>query len=146
MTVAATPVSPRHHVPIPRHRARPRPHLLAGAAFLASLALAGCNQAHEPGTAGERIERSTDAAKHAIGNVVDAASTAVTDSGITVAVKMKLAEDTDLQVMNIDVQTSAGRTQLTGAAPDAAARVRATRIARAVDGVTSVDNRLTLRD
>jgi len=140
------------------------PRLLIGAAVLAALALAGCNKAEPPSTASERMdatadkaastmdaagarmEQTTEAAKDAIGNAVDAASMAVTDSGITVAVKAQLASDQDLQVMNIAVETTAGRTLLTGTAPDAAARDRATQITAAVDGVTSVDNRLTLRN
>jgi osmotically-inducible protein OsmY len=143
--------------------ARPWPRLLIGATLLTAVALAGCNNREEPSTAGERIdasadraaasmdaagnriEQSTEAARDAMGNAADAASTAVADTGITVAIKAKLADDEGLNVMDISVETTSGRAQLTGTAPDAAARERATQIAAAVDGVTSVDNQLTIK-
>jgi osmotically-inducible protein OsmY len=43
------------------------------------------------------------------------------------------------------VETEEGRTVLTGTAPNAAARDRAEGMARAVDGVKSVDNRLEVK-
>jgi hyperosmotically inducible periplasmic protein len=141
---------------------QPWPRLLLGATLLAGLMLVGCNNRDESSSAGERmdaaadkaadtvdaagarIEQSADAAKDTMNQAVDAASTAVADTGITVAIKAQLADDKDLHILNIGVATTSGRALLTGSAPDAAARDRATQIAAAVDGVTSVDNQLTL--
>lgn len=68
----------------------------------------------------------------------------VSDAAITVAVNTALASDDGLSALRIDVDTVDGRVQLNGQAPDAAARERASSLARAVDGVKSVDNRLVL--
>ena len=137
------------------------PRLVIGGALLATLALAGCDR-NEPPTVGDQVggvvdqaadkmdaagtslEKSADQAKTTIGEAADTAAEAVKDSGITVAVKARLAADDDLKVLQIDVETRAGRTALRGTAPSAVARDRATQLAAAVDGVVSVDNQLTL--
>ncbi len=66
------------------------------------------------------------------------------DAAITVAVNTALAEDRELGGLGIDVNTVDGHVVLDGSAPDADARRRATLLARNVDGVRSVDNRLVL--
>lgn len=68
----------------------------------------------------------------------------VSDAAITAGVFAALARDPMLAALKIDVDTAAGRMQLTGAAPDAAARDRATAVAAAVTGVTGVENRLRI--
>ena len=50
-----------------------------------------------------------------------------------------------LSAMKIDVHTSHGRVALTGPAPDGAAKARAALLASAVEGVSSVDNRLIVK-
>jgi len=60
-------------------------------------------------------------------------------------VNAKLAADSGLSALRINVDTVGGRVALSGDAPDAAARDRATALVRSVDGVTNVDNRLTLQ-
>jgi len=67
------------------------------------------------------------------------------DAAITTAVNAKLAADSGLSALRINVDTVGGRVALSGDAPDAAARDRATALVRSVDGVTNVDNRLTLQ-
>jgi hyperosmotically inducible periplasmic protein len=142
--------------------ARPHwPRLVIGSALLATLALAGCDRSPSPtvgdqvgsvvdkaadkmDAAGTSLEKSADQAQAKIGEAADTAAEAVKDSGITVAVKARLAADDDLRVLQIEVETHAGRTALRGTAPSAVARDRATQIAGAVDGVVSVDNQLTL--
>lgn len=73
----------------------------------------------------------------------DAASS-VDDAGITVAVNAALAGDPKLSALKIDVDTSNGRVELKGSAPDDSSRRRATELAQAVKGVVAVDNRLVL--
>jgi len=66
------------------------------------------------------------------------------DAMITAAVNGALAADASLSALRIDVDTTDGRVVLKGSAPDAAARDRATQLARGIDGVLTVDNRLTV--
>ena len=139
------------------------PRIVVGSALLAMLALAGCNRnetegvgtrldvavdktADKTSAAGARVEESAGTAKEAIGKAVDSTSQAVNDTGITAAIKAKLAADDGLQALNISVETTAGRAVLEGTAPDAVSRDRATQVAAAVEGVVAVDNRLMIKD
>ena len=49
-----------------------------------------------------------------------------------------------VQVMRIDVDTQEGRVNLSGKAPDESSKTRATTLAKAVEGVKSVENRLVV--
>jgi len=69
----------------------------------------------------------------------------ISDLVITTAVNAKFAADSGLSALRINVDTVGGRVELSGDAPDAAARDRASALVRSVDGVTNVDNRLTLQ-
>jgi hyperosmotically inducible periplasmic protein len=127
-------------------------HTLLGGVLLAAIALAGCNRQEPPKTAGQKldtaIEKSKDMTQDATKSAGDAAratGTALSDTAITAAVKGKLAADPDLKMLDISVETTAGRTVLQGTAPNAASRDRATKLAAAVSGVSDVDNRLTVK-
>jgi hyperosmotically inducible periplasmic protein len=127
-------------------------HTLLGGVLLAAIALAGCNRQEPPKTAGQKldtaIEKSKDMTQDATKSVGEAArstGTAIEDTAITAAVKGKLAADPDLKMLDISVETTAGRTVLQGTAPNAASRDRATKLAAAVSGVSDVDNRLTVK-
>lgn len=73
------------------------------------------------------------------------AKTFVKDSVITTKIKAKFAKDKGVSAMHIKVDTdSAGVVQLSGKAKSQAEIDRAVEIARSVEGVTSVDNRITL--
>lgn len=74
----------------------------------------------------------------------DAMARGAADASITAKVNAALAADDQLKAIAIDVDTTNGRVQLTGTAPNPEARERATTLARAVDGVVEVDNRLTI--
>lgn len=74
----------------------------------------------------------------------DAVARGAADATITAKVNAALAADEQLSALSIDVDTTNGRVQLTGTAPNAEARARATTLAQAVDGVVQVDNRLNL--
>lgn len=66
------------------------------------------------------------------------------DTRIAADVTSYLLADPALAPMKIDVRSEDGAVTLVGSAPDAGARGRAEQLARAVSGVHSVDNQLTL--
>ena len=74
-----------------------------------------------------------------------AAAGKVDDASITVKVNSALAADKDLSAIKIDVDTQNGVVTLSGPAPTAAAKERASEVARNVKGVTSVNNQLTVK-
>ncbi len=125
--------------------------LIALAAAVAALSLAACNRADER-TAGERVDgavsKTEKAANTASQEIKDAAGSmkaAVSDASITASVNAELARDSELSSLRIDVDTSGGKVALKGTAPNAEARERAARLARAVSGVTDVDNQLAIK-
>lgn len=97
---------------------------------------------------GERAQQAAAQAmadsKQAAGDATRAAGEALTDTAITAEVKARLAADADLKLLDVSVETQAGRTVLRGNAPTADARDRASRIAAEVKGVTGVDNELAV--
>jgi osmotically-inducible protein OsmY len=132
--------------------------LLVGAA-LALLALQTLQDPRSLGTqlddavarlraAGSQARQSLDQSQHAVADAssqaVDGVGSAISDAGITLKVKAALAADPVLSASRIDVDTVQGVVRLTGPAPDARARERASVLAAAPQGVRSVDNRLSL--
>lgn len=85
--------------------------------------------------------------------VVGCASTAsrestgqyVDDSVITTKVKYAIAQDPQLKLREVNVETFKGRVQLSGFVSSQADIARATEIARSVTGVKSVANDLRLK-
>src|SRR5690349_2911999 len=69
----------------------------------------------------------------------------VSDTGITAAVKMKLAEIKFGTVTKIDVDTNRGTVYLNGVVDDAAMKVRAAEAAKQVAGVRDVVNNLRVQ-
>ena len=110
-------------------------------------------------TAGQATSRATEEARDAAARARAGATKAgeetkamgaaavdkVDDASITTKVNAGLAADKDLSAIKIDVDTKDGVVTLTGPAPSASARERATEIARNVKGVSSVNNQLTLK-
>ncbi len=78
------------------------------------------------------------------GAIAVAAACSASDPGISTAVKTKLAADDTVKAYQIDVDTQGGVVTLTGTVPTAAARDRAIEVARGTDGVTRVEDRLTV--
>jgi hyperosmotically inducible protein len=78
-------------------------------------------------------------------NAVDKAGDAVGDAAITGKVKTVLIADPDIKALQIDVDTKNGVVTLSGAADSAAHSDKASADARGVDGVKSVDNKLTVK-
>jgi osmotically-inducible protein OsmY len=75
---------------------------------------------------------------------VQSVTTAATDMAITTQVKAALAADDQLSALKIEVDTVQGVVSLTGPAPSAEAAERATTLAKAVEGVTEVQNKLVV--
>lgn len=78
------------------------------------------------------------------GLVAVAAACSASDPGVTTAVKSKLAADDTVKAYQIDVDTKGGVVTLSGAVETQAAKDRAIQLARETDGVSSVDDRLTV--
>ena len=133
--------------------------LLATSAAL--FALAACDQSSPP-TVGQKIdsgiESTQKAATEATQNVQDAtaqvkqdaseAGSAIADgavdAAITTQLKAALAADDQLSALDIKVETDKGVVSLTGPAPSAEAVEHATTMAKAISGVTEVNNQLTV--
>ena len=88
-----------------------------------------------------------DASKSAAGSVADAGKSAagtVTDAWITSDTKVRLMANTSTPAFDINVDTTDGKVTLFGTVPTAEAKSAAEAEARAVSGVKSVDNQLTV--
>lgn len=143
-------------IPQNRHRT------LAIAALMAALALVGCNRRDDTQTTGQKVDaaivkadekldaakadvkREAERVKQATGDATQVATAAVTDAAITTGIKAKLFADAQLKARDIHVETRAGLAALHGTVPDEASRGRAAQLAAAVQGVTGVDNQLTV--
>ena len=137
------------------------------ASLIATVALVACNRAEEPRTAGQVLDQTVtqvenkakeigadmradmraggEKAADAVAVAGTKTADAVRDAAITVEVKAMLAKDPGLSALRIDVDTTAGRVALRGTAPTAAARERASHLAKAVTGVTGVNNELSVK-
>jgi osmotically-inducible protein OsmY len=145
-----------------QNRLRPIKLATVAAAVIAALGLAACDRDDDQRTAGQRVDRAVSSAKQKLENartdvaqgtaevrrdMKDAArdaKDAVSDATITASVNAKLASDTELSALRINVDTVDGRVALRGNAPTASARERATQLASSVDGVRSVENQLVV--
>jgi len=104
------------------------------------------------GEARDKVVASEPAMREGAANVKEAAretgaavAGTVDDMSITASVSSSLAKDSELSATRIDVDTKGGVVKLQGPAPNAAAKARAGDIAKAVKGVSSVDNQLDVR-
>ena len=75
----------------------------------------------------------------------DGLGAAIGDTGITAQVKAKMLGNDALKGSDISVKTTNGVVTLTGSAATMSAKNEAARLARAVDGVKSVDNQVVTR-
>jgi hyperosmotically inducible periplasmic protein len=121
------------------------------AAAAAALSLAACNKPGDP-TVGQRVDgaiadakQAGQETKQAGAEAADQMKAGAMDATITTKINAALAADDKLSALKIDVDTANGRVTLSGTAPDAASRDRATTLASAVEGVMSVDNRLAVK-
>ena len=68
------------------------------------------------------------------------------DAAITASIAAEFVKDADLSAIKIDVDTKDGNVTLNGTAPTAAARDKATLLAKSIKGVASVSNKLTVKN
>jgi len=104
----------------------------------ANASAAASNAADAAKNAAQSAEMAAKDAGHAVASAADSAT-------ITAAVNAGLIKDSELSAFKIDVDTKDGVVTLTGEAPNAAAKDRAGDIAKAVQGVSMVNNNLTLK-
>ena len=95
--------------------------------------------------AGEAMKDATQKVESSGGKTASSMAGAVDDMAITASVAAGFAKDADLSAIKIDVDTKNGNVTLYGPAPTAAARDRATTIAKSIKGVNSVDNKLVIK-
>ncbi len=137
-----------------------RPFLALACSAAVLLALTACNKQDDGKTVGQSIDsgiaKTEQAAKDAGNAMKDASKDAqaaggqagtsvgekIDDVAITAKVSGSLAKDPDLSAIKINVDTKDGVVTLNGPAPTAAAKDKATAIAKGVQGVTSVNNQL----
>lgn len=91
-----------------------------------------------------RMEQSAANAGEAVSNAGERAMGTIDDATITAKVNAELARDADLSALKINVDTVNGKVTLNGPAPTTVARDRAETIAKAVEGVTEVNNQLVV--
>lgn len=147
--------------------ATPKKSLMAVSSLAVLLALGACGERRVDQTVGEKTEPSvsTQAANEVrpenrdpapnstvMGAAPDTSATApgtlgekIDDAQITAKVNAGFASDSELSAIRIDVDTRDGVVTLTGPAPTAAAKERATEIAKNIKDVKSVNNQLQVK-
>jgi hyperosmotically inducible protein len=128
--------------------------LLGALAVAAALSACGRQQDDEL-SAGQRVDSARAEAKRdshelmadarmSAHEAADTTARVSSDMNITAKVNAALAVDDKLKATQINVDTRDGQVTLSGQAPDAQSRERATRLASAVDGVKQVNNQLVV--
>ena len=114
--------------------------LLVVAITLASaLSLAACGKSEEKArAAGEAPKAGAPEAKTTVGTTID-------DSAITTKVKSALLADAEVKGLDIKVETNKGEVQLSGFVDNQAQIDRAVSVAKGVEGVKNVDNKMSLK-
>lgn len=128
---------------------RPMLALICAALLLGA---AGCSDERGGKTVGQRIDSGVDATKEKLAESKDAikdgtekAVTAVDDAAITTKVKAEIMRDPNLKLTDINVETNRGVVVLSGMVDKPQDAERAVQIARAIDDVKSVENKLAVR-
>jgi len=106
---------------------------------------AGAEVKQEAKDATAKVGAAAESAVDTTKEMGAAAAGKIDDASITAKVNASLAADKDLSAIKIDVDTKDGVVTLSGPAPTATARERASEIARSVKGVNSVNNQLTVK-
>jgi hyperosmotically inducible protein len=89
-------------------------------------------------------QQAMNDAQMSASRAADTTAQVSTDMAITAKVNAALAVDDKLKATQINVDTREGQVTLTGQAPDAQSRERATTLVSAVDGVKQVNNQLVV--
>ncbi len=121
-----------------------------GAALFAVVFAAGCNRNDDStADAGRQMdptqERAGEDRAQAPMNQQSNVSDNIDDAAITAKVKTAIIGEPGLKALQINVDTANGVVVLSGAVDSPTSVDRANQIAQAVEGVKSVDNRLTVR-
>ena len=129
----------------------------AVAAAVAALVLAGCDRdtkqavdkagselKREAKEAGAKAKEAGAQVKESLKEVGEATGQAVSDAAITAKIKAALLAEKDVKSRDIDVETFQGKVVLKGTVPDRAQSQLAVKVAQSVDGVKSVENRITV--
>lgn len=95
--------------------------------------------------AGASVKEEAQKAEVSGQKAADSVAGSVDDMAITASISAAFAKDSDLSAIRIDVDTKNGNVTLSGPAPTASARDKATAIAKGIKGVSSVDNKLMVK-
>lgn len=95
--------------------------------------------------AGDAMKDATKKAEASGSSTVSTMAGKADDAAITASISSEFAKDADLSAIRIDVDTVNGNVTLNGPAPTAAARDKATTLAKSIKGVASVSNKLTVK-
>lgn len=102
--------------------------------LISALTISGCGKSEEKAT----TPPPPPAAKTTVGTDID-------DGTITTKVKSALLADADVKSFDIKVETRKGEVQLSGFVDNQAQIDRAIAVAKGVEGVKSVDNKMSLK-
>lgn len=91
-----------------------------------------------------KVEQGAANAESSVKEAANKGMVFLSDAEITAQISASLAKDPDLSAVKINVDTANGRVTLKGPAPSTVARERAEGIAKAVNGVSSVNNQLVV--
>jgi hyperosmotically inducible protein len=126
---------------------------IAAAVAMALGTLAGCDRADRDRTTTSRPAPGTTTPPNTAtpspsttptpSDTARSAGQTIDDAAITAKVKTALLAEKGVNGTSIDVDTSQGRVTLSGRVPDQSQVERAAQVARGVEGVKDVDNRLT---
>lgn len=95
--------------------------------------------------AGDAMKDATQKAETSGGKTASSMAGKADDAAITASIASEFAKDADLSAIKINVDTKDGNVTLYGPAPTAAAREKATILAKSIKGVASVSNKLTVK-
>jgi hyperosmotically inducible protein len=123
------------------------------AALLATVLAAGCERNSPSGdTAGQKLDRTTERAEQKMDQAAadmkqkaGEAKDKMADATITAKVKSAMIGQPELKALQINVDTDNGVVTLTGTVDTPQKLELATQVAQGVEGVKSVDNRLSMK-
>jgi hyperosmotically inducible periplasmic protein len=113
--------------------------LVLAVTLVSALSIAGCGKSEEKARApGEAPTATAPEAKTTVGTTID-------DSTITTKVKSALLADPDVKGLDIKVETNKGEVQLSGFVDSQIQIDRAISVARGIEGVKNVQNKMALK-
>ena len=105
------------------------------------LAAGACSDNGSTEKTGQKIDKVTESAKETLAKT----DATVGDAALAERIKAELREDSALKTADISVDARDGAVVLTGTVQNPEEIIRAVKRVRSVDGVKSVENRLTVR-